>query len=235
MSVIDIARRTLCGALVTAAVLTAAFASPAEAATDPPPASETEAPVGEPLLFLGDSLCVGARDHGGGLTGALRGVGWEPEFICGSGEGLVWGISEVRDLDSVPATVVVALGTNPSPRDPEFEDLASDLREELTERGAQRILWVDFASERRSYEDKNAVLHDLARGAGDGVVRWSVLVDEHPEWYRSDGLHYQELGMRQWARRIADESARLRFDPVPGLDAAIDLVTSSFDVGRCCR
>jgi hypothetical protein len=229
---IDVARRALCAALLTASVLTALVAAPAAGATDEPPTVEAEAAVAEPLLFLGDSLCVGARDHGGGLTGALRSVGWEPEFICGSGEGLPWGISEVRDLESVPATVVVALGTNPSARDPEFEDLATDLREELTDRGAHRILWVDFASARRSYEDKNTVLHDLARRAGDGVVRWSVLADQHPAWFRSDGLHYQEAGMRQWSRRIADETTRLRFDSVPGLDAAIDLVTSSLDVGR---
>jgi hypothetical protein len=230
--VIDVARRALCATLAVAVVLTAFGATPAEGTTDRPPVAEAGTVVAEPLLFLGDSLCVGARDHGGGLTGALRSVGWEPEYICGSGEGLVWGISEVRDLESVPATVVVALGTNPSSRDPEFEGLAVDLREELTARGAQRILWVDFASERRPYDDKNAVLHDLARGAGDGLVRWSVLVHQHPEWFRSDGLHYQETGMRQWSRRIADETTRLRLDSVPGLDAAIDLVTSSFDVGR---
>lgn len=183
--------------------------------------------AGEPMLFVGDSLCVGARDHGGGLTGALRSAGWEPEYLCGSGEGLEWGLAEVEDLGHVPSTVVIALGTNPDPRDPSFEEQATALRDELVARGAVRVAWVDFADARGRYDDKNVVLHDLARRHGDGLVRWSALVDDHPDWFRSDGLHYRELGMRQWSRRIADETLRLRVAPLPPLDDAVGMVTRS--------
>lgn len=192
----------------------------------PTPAPVGDAPGGEPLLFVGDSLCVGARDHGGGLIGALRGAGWDPEFLCSTGEGLEWGLGEVAELERVAATVVVALGTNPGPREPGFAERIRDVRSRLVARGAERILWVDFADRRDRYTAKNEVLHALARCEGDGIVRWSVLAIPHPEWFRSDGIHYEEEGMRRWSRRIANETTRLRVRPSRELGAAIDLVTA---------
>jgi lysophospholipase L1-like esterase len=226
-------RRACTSSLLAAAVLVGvvggghAGGGAAQAATTDERSVVPYEHAGEPMLFVGDSLCVGARDHGGGLTGALRGAGWEPEYVCGSGEGLEWGLAEVEDLAWVPPVVVVALGTNPNPRDAGFVQLATDLRAALVERGATRIAWVDFADARGRYDDKNTALHEVARQHGDGIVRWSSLVDDHPEWFRSDGLHYQELGMRQWSRRIADETLRLRTTSFPPLDDAAEIVTRS--------
>ena len=49
----------------------------------------------------------------------------------------------------------------------------------------------------------------------------------HPTWFRSDGLHYRDAGMRQWSRRIADETTRL---PASG-DPAVDLASSLIGAG----
>lgn len=224
-SVVRAARAAL--VVIALAVGAVAPAAAAPAASDQDDASMLTL---EPILFVGDSLCVGARDHGGGLTGALHSAGWEPEYVCGSGEGLPWGIEQVRDLESVPADVVVALGTNPSPREPEFAGLLVDLRAELVDRGARRIMWVDFASLRNTYYDKSAVLREFTTRHGDGLVRWSAFVED--DWFRSDGLHYGDLGMRQWSRRIADDSARLRNGAVRDLGGVLEGVTRSVTPSR---
>jgi len=219
--VIAVARWLVAATVAAAASTPATWSDPS---TVVPVDGEADA---EPLLFVGDSLCVGARDHGGGLTGALRGARWDPELVCGTGEGLEWGLAQVTELERVPATVVIALGTNPSAREPGFADLVVDLRSQLVARGAERILWVDFADRRGTYTDKNLVLHDIARHEGDGIVRWSVLAAAHPEWFRSDGIHYREEGMRRWSRRIADETTRLRLGPAPSMDDEIAAVVLS--------
>jgi lysophospholipase L1-like esterase len=220
------------GLLVALVLLTLVVVPPASAV---PAASIEPVSAGEPLLVVGDSLCVGARDHGGGFTGALRRVGWEPEFLCASGEGLPWGIAQVRERVSVPATVVVALGTNPGRREPDFPQRIATLRSDLVARGAVAIIWVDFADRSGGYVDKNETLRAFASRRGDGVVRWSAAVASHPAWFRSDGLHYRDAGMRQWSRRIADETTRLRAVGDPAVDLASSLIVAGAGAGQLHR
>ena len=230
MSPVRCARGT---GMVVAAVLLTLVVVPSASAVES--ASIGPVPAGEPLLVVGDSLCVGARDHGGGLTGALRRVGWEPEFLCASGEGLPWGIAQVRERITVPATVVVALGTNPGSREPDFPQRIATLRSDLVARGAVAIVWVDFADRSGGYDDKNQTLRAFAARRGDGVVRWSAAVAPHPGWFRSDGLHYRDAGMRQWSRRIADETTRLPGSGDPTVDLASSLIGAGAAAGQLHR
>lgn len=196
--------------VVVVAVLVGAAAAVAPVGDEPAVAGPGEAA----LLVLGDSLCVGARYHEGGLTERLEGAGWDPVFVCDSGEPLSWGIAEVDAMESVPSVVVVALGTNPRADDRGFLPQVAELRTALVDRGAERILWVDYADRDGEYRAKTRLLHRFAEHHGDEIVRWAAVVTSRPEWFRSDGLHYRPEGVVAWSAAIA---AALT---APGVDAS---------------
>lgn len=190
-------RRALIALLTIVATVAASGSSVAGA-------QEDHADAREPLLLLGDSLCVGARDHEGNLIGLLRARGWEPELVCKEGMPLAWGIEQVRVRKSVPSTVVVALGTNPGPVEDEFSERIAQMREELRDRGAHEILWVNYSNRADGYRDKNDALLRSAVTNQEIYVDWAARVRDNPHWFHRDGLHYGAAGRRAWARTIAE-------------------------------
>src|SRR5207237_5384768 len=74
-----------------------------------------------PLLVLGDSLSVGARDIGG-LQRLLEGNGWDAEILAEVGVGVPWALQQVEPRLVVPRIVLVELGSNPSPLLNDFEN-----------------------------------------------------------------------------------------------------------------
>ena len=160
-------------------------------------------PARQAVLVLGDSLCVGARDDGG-MTERLHDAGWEPEYACGNGIPIAAGIDYVVGVDQVPPDIVVALGTN---RVADGEDLGvqlTTLREELVGRGAQRIVWVDYATSFGGYEPENAVLHGFVAGHGDVLVSWSQRSDGQLQYFRPDTVHHTTAGMEAWVGGILE-------------------------------
>jgi hypothetical protein len=197
--------RRLAAVLVTVVVsLLGMWAAPTRSAD----AIEARAPI----LVLGDSLCVGARDGGGNMTAQLQAAGWEPEYICAVGQPITWGINHVRALDSVPSTVVVALGTNPGPTEVDFAGRLATMRAELHARGARNVIWVNYAIRADGYTVKNHTLALYTVGYGDLHVDWNARIQANSQWFLSDGLHYTADGKAAWARAVAEvsELAHLR-------------------------
>jgi len=64
------------------------------------------------VLLIGDSLYRNARPL---LEAELTNAGWAPTVRCWGARGTTWGVGQVeraRELDQLPETVVVSLGTN---------------------------------------------------------------------------------------------------------------------------
>ncbi len=162
-----------------------------------------------PILVLGDSLCVGARNSGN-LTGQLRDAGWEPEYICQGSQQISWGIDQVRARSSVPPTVVVALGTNGSRYDTDFAGKLATMRSELRARGAREVIWVNYANSVNGYAGPNLTLALFTLGHGDLHLDWNAQIQNNPHWFQTDGLHYTIAGSTAWARAIADVSSYAR-------------------------
>jgi lysophospholipase L1-like esterase len=185
-----------------------------------PPAALGAAPTGRvPILVLGDSLCVGARNSGN-MTGQLQSAGWEPEYRCLGSQQITWGIDQVRALPSVPHTVVVALGTNGGRTDANFAAKLATMRSELHTRGAREVIWVNYANRANGYAATNLTLALFALGHGDLHVDWNAQIQSNPQWFQSDGLHYTVAGSTAWARAIVDVAgyAHLR-----STDVAVDM------------
>lgn len=180
-----------------AALLVPAGAAPVGAAT----------PGAAPLLVLGDSLCVGA-ERWGGFGERLRAEGWEPEVVCEVGEALGWGIDRVLERERVPATVAVALGTNPGPFETGFAADVATMRRQLRARGARDIVWMTFAErEGARYGTKNEVVRQLAEASPLDDLRladWSPVAQANPAWFGSDGLHYTTEGKQAWADFLSE-------------------------------
>jgi hypothetical protein len=208
--------RTLAAALVVGVTLIVGVAPMAAAVSAPTAVPSARAP----MLVLGDSLCVGARDHGGQMSAQLRAARWEPTYACEIGRGITWGTDQVRKMASVPRTVVVALGTNGGEGEWNVDAKLGALRSALFARGARQLVWVDYANRAGGYEDKNRVLSSFAARQGDLVVRWSEQAAAHPQWFSSDGLHYTADGQRAWAAAIVAtaQQAHGRSD-----DTAVDI------------
>jgi hypothetical protein len=155
-----------------------------------------------PVLVLGDSLTVGA-DLWGGLDAELRADGWRPEIVAEDGRAVTWGLDEVTDRPTVPAAVVVGLGTNPGPRPDEFATDVSALVEALRARGATTVVWVPPGD--ADDDGRVARAAALRRAAGPGLVvpDWPAELARHPELVADDGIHLTDAGYRHLAAFVA--------------------------------
>jgi lysophospholipase L1-like esterase len=158
--------------------------------------------AGDAVLFLGDSLTVGAADIGA-LRVRLRRVGFEEvDVVAEEGRDPTWGLQQVEALDAVPPLVVVELGTNRSASPIGFAEVVDEIVVALRDRGAQRIAWVTpvYATDDR-YRDK-ADLLEAAPGI-DLVATWDEVVHADPTIVGTDGLHPTEAGYTRLARFYA--------------------------------
>jgi len=186
------------GVIVSALVASAALFAVATVLSDDG-GSETR-----PLLVLGDSLCVRARDDGADMTAMLRSAGWEPEYACGNGVPIDSGIEYVATRSEVPHDVVVALGTNGGPDEGDFDVKLATLRDDLVERGASHIVWVDFATSLGGYEGKNQTLHELVEAEGDTLTSWAARSNGALQYFQPDAVHHTLEGSTVWVADIVE-------------------------------
>jgi lysophospholipase L1-like esterase len=154
-------------------------------------------------LVLGDSLTVGARDHGG-LTDLTSDAGLAVAVDAESGRPTTGGTEAVETLPAVPPVVLVALGSNPGGEVGTFAREAGELVGELRARGARQIVWVPpVAADPGAYATHRTALDELAAGdAGLRILDWDDDVRANPRWLQADGLHLTEAGYRQLADRM---------------------------------
>ena len=162
--------------------------------TTPPPRD----PI-EPVLAIGDSILVGARNHGD-LDARLSAAGWIPEIVAEIGKSVNWAIPVVEQRNEVPRTVVVVLGSNPGPGLGAFPDEIARLVAALRERGARRIIWIPPAHvDPTRYAER---VHALDQAARLEVPPWQKLIDNDPGLVGGDGLHLTANGYQLLAAFI---------------------------------
>jgi hypothetical protein len=165
--------------------------------------SPTAPPDRGPILVLGDSLAVGARDFGA-LAERLADEGWDPEILAEVGWPIGPVLEHVRARSKVPAGVVVVLGSNPGSSLGDFPVEVATLTDELVARGARRISWVPphHADPERYVEKAGA----LRATAGDAlrVLAWPEVLGANPQWFATDGLHLTEEGYEALASYIVE-------------------------------
>lgn len=177
------------------------------------------------MLVIGDSLTRESRT----LTARrMRDSGWTPTFRCWGSKRLDWGISQVsrtKQLDQLPAYVIMALGTN----DISWETQATTerrLRTLLDRLGPRRqVLWVDLHLTRSAWLNAradwfNALIRRLASSRPNvTVVGWHRVARSQGirGW---DGIHYGPSGYRLRAKTVVQALDRVgRAHPVPSAAA----------------
>jgi lysophospholipase L1-like esterase len=183
---------------------------PGQAGSSTPQARPARSPKGGPMLAIGDSLLVGAIDHGN-LGLKLTEDQWEPEVVAETGRSTRWAIDQIRMRDKVPRYVVVVLGSNPGSSSGGFADEVQTLRDALVARGVRRILWIPpHGSDPGRYEEKDAILREADRADGRLVVPdWGTVLDQNPQYIGGDRLHLTEAGYDALATFIRDTLGRL--------------------------
>jgi lysophospholipase L1-like esterase len=177
-------------------------ASVAEAIT---PTSRAHRRHNGSVLLLGDSLTVGADKAG--LTTSLKADGWTVDIDADEGRSTRGGILALQvHHPTVPELVVVELGTNPSAALATFPAEIETMLDELTTRGAKRVLWLTphHRTDGR-YDGKDAAIATAADKHPMLVMGdWHAFAVGHADWMRPDGLHYTDSGYRILAAFMAD-------------------------------
>jgi hypothetical protein len=92
-------------------------------------------------------------------------------------------------LHQIPRVVVVHLGNNGTFRDYQFDHMMKVLSP------AKTVIFLNNRVARRWEESNNAVIaQGVARHSRALLVDWRSMVDGHPEWFASDGLHLRPEG-----------------------------------------
>lgn len=158
------------------------------------------------VLVLGDSLTIGADKAG--LTRTLRADGWTVDVDADVGRSTRGGIYALQvQHPTVPSTVVVELGTNPSADIGTFAAEIDTMLSELAARGATRVLWLTpHHRDDNRYAAKSAAIEAAAaKNPMLAVADWASVAVGHREWMLADGLHYTAAGYAVLAAFIADE------------------------------
>ena len=181
-----------CLALVLLVVVVGAGCGPIDDSDDAAGAAD-RAIDAEPVLFIGDSLTVGSRQEGQ-LEDVALAAGIEADVLAQEGRDVGWAVELVEARPSVPAVVVVELGTNPDADADPFVAEVAELVEALRDRGATTIAWVTPVHRDDRYDEKVAVLEEAAEAGSLVVADWRALVRENPDWFIPDNLHYTDEG-----------------------------------------
>jgi lysophospholipase L1-like esterase len=157
-----------------------------------------------PILLLGDSILVGARDYGSLSTG-LTEDGWVPETVAEESRTVAWAVEQVAFRSAVPDTIVVVMGSNPGSDLGTFPDEVVALVDALRTRGADRIVWIPPYHVDGRYQERVDALLAIEDGIVEVAVGWKELADQNPHWFSGDGLHQSGEGTQALAAFIRAE------------------------------
>jgi hypothetical protein len=156
-----------------------------------------------PLLVIGDSITVGARDIGG-LQGLLNENGWNAEIVAEIGVAVPWGLQQIEQRLVVPRIVLVELGTNPSPLLGDFENEVHQMVDALIARGARHIIWIPpEARDPTRYAERDGVIAQAASSQFI-VSGWAAKLEQNPQWF-GDDPHLTQEGYRELALFVTEE------------------------------
>ena len=191
------------GAASSPAVTSSPAVGLTPAASEPADATDTAVPPplapAQDTLVLGDSLGLVVYPW---LADLLpdRYVSYQAEV----GRSTPATEKQLDSVGAVPPVVIVSSGTN----DPVANVLEESARRMLDSLGPRRcVVWVDIVRPDRigdSQTAMNAALDRATSGrANVRVLRWSQLVEAHPEWMSGDGIHPNEAGSQGRAEAFA--------------------------------
>jgi GDSL-like lipase/acylhydrolase family protein len=160
------------------------------------------------VSLVGDSLNVGIEPY---LEQELQ--GWEVHTDDVVGRPTTTGLEHLgAEGASLGRYVVISLGTN----DPEQSVAAfrAAVDQALGVAGTSRcVVWATIHRGGDAYEPFNGALRAAAgRNRNLRVVEWATMVDRHPSWLVSDGVHATPDGYRARAEAVV---AAMRTCPPP--------------------
>jgi lysophospholipase L1-like esterase len=152
------------------------------------------------VTLVGDSLNLGVERY---LSAALP--GWKLVANDRVGRSTPEGIAELEaGRPPLSSYIVVSLGTNDPPA--AVAAFRDDVARLLDLIGPNRcVIWATIWRQGAPNDAFNAVLRDAA-DANHRVrlVEWAEMVQAHPDWLASDGVHGNEEGYRQRAHAVAE-------------------------------
>jgi hypothetical protein len=171
-------------------------AAPARPPAPSAPASNARAGV----LLIGDSLSVGTKQY---LNSQM--AGQPVEINATGGISLAEGMRRYNATKDKPRVVEMALFTNNSPG--QIGELRSAIEKTIAdarERGG-KVVWATIVRP-GNYGPVNDMIRDFAAKNPDvmGLVDWAKMVQEHPNYVGSDGIHSGATGYKARAQAFAD-------------------------------
>jgi lysophospholipase L1-like esterase len=157
------------------------------------------------FAIVGDSVVSISRHELGGRGG---------QTFANGGVDIVTGRDAIRRLAAErDQPIVIALGlmdTSFHASPGQIEDrIRRVLRDDVAH--VECVIWVDlkqtsnvhreWGSRSRTF---NRILADVAEEFDRPVARWSDAAADHPDWFKDDGVHPNNLGQRHYARFVAE-------------------------------
>jgi len=206
----------------------AASLGPVESSTtattaSPVPTSTVAGPLvapGSNVLVIGDSL---ALDLDPGLAAALPDRSVRVVAQVGRSTASILGaLRNYARLAALPPVLVLSAGTNDSSQ--AMDTFRSQVDDVLAIAGSQRcVLWTTVyrrADVRSDDQAFNAVLVEAAhRSLTLRLVDWVGVVNAHPDWLISDGVHPDTRGLQARVELVAD-AVRACSPALPGAHPA---------------
>jgi len=178
------------------------------------------------LVHLGDSLTLSTMSY---AESDYRSAGFGQTVVNASnGRSIIYsgntapmnGLEAVRHYQEALGDNicwVIALGTN---------DSAAVNKDRMVERfksmmfviGGQKVVWINVWTDSKSRPDYNTtdsktwnsiLSNQKCNYSNMEVLNWAKIAKSHPEWFISDGIHYNSAGSRQRSLWISRNSALL--------------------------
>jgi lysophospholipase L1-like esterase len=152
---------------------------------------------GGSIVLIGDSLNVGVEPY---LRELLE--HWRIRSDDVVGRPTSEGLAALAAVHGATGPIVVSLGTNDDPGDPEaFRDEVERL---LGRIGPTRcVIWATLWRDGAPETQLNAVLNEIARTRANVLLLgWASMLERHPEWVAPDATHGSPDGYRARAEEV---------------------------------
>jgi lysophospholipase L1-like esterase len=152
------------------------------------------------VSLVGDSLNLGVEPY---LQSDLQ--GWRIETDDVVGRSTATGVERLRAASpSLGAYVIVSLGTNdPVETVAAFRAAVAEVLQIATPRRC--VVWATIRRDGDAYEPFDQILRDASAGNRNlRLVDWTSMLQAHPEWLASDGIHASADGYEARAKAIVE-------------------------------
>lgn len=153
------------------------------------------------VAAIGDSVMLGASPA---LRKDLPNIYIDAKVSRYVGDGLA--IAEDMDRKGRLGNVVlIGLGTN-GPLTGYYEPQTKALLDFLTKNPNRQVFWVnDYAPSVSWEKGNNQYLEQLAKQYKNlTIINWYTPVSQHPEWLSKDGIHPNDLGIKEYATIVKE-------------------------------